>query len=174
MASNTMMFAVIIMAVVGIGGVFLITRKKSSSTELQVDINGKVVKPMQITYDPKALAPSGPLFIPGDTLKPLVPITGGSRFGRGPGKFAFNALGTCQCDEDKCCYKSVYQPRRGGPETEKECRDVFYGDPVDACERAVEAFNEEVSFNESFLARVPRSRAVRAATAIRKANIFST
>ena len=169
MASSTTMMIVIMMMAMGIGGVFLLGRK--NTTELAVGPQGTVINPstMGQYYEPKALDPAGPVFVSDGTIKNYVPITGGSRFDRGPHKFAFNALGTCQCDEDKCCYKSIYQPRRGGPETEKECRDIYYGDPVDACERAVAAFNDEV-----FYTRVPRSNLVKTAMNVRLANIFST
>jgi hypothetical protein len=139
-----MMFGVLMLGGVGL---YMMTRNKSSPgpSDIQLDVSKDASGAIKVTGTNTDLGNIG--FTPSRSIYTTefteggkgVPITGGSTRRGSPYRFDELALGTCQCDYDRCCYKTIYQPRRGEPRTEKECRDVYYGDVVDACERAVKA-----------------------------------
>jgi hypothetical protein len=127
-------------------GLYYITRGKGPSpSDFELDVTkdpstGNIeVTGTNLDMGGIAFNPSRQLFI--DTTftdSPGVPIISGrSPYRRIP-------TGTCKCDTYNCCYEGTYQPKYGHIETKKACAEVTWGDPVDACKRAVERFDNDI------------------------------
>lgn len=155
MGNNGLIFLMFGALALGGVGLYVMTRNKSpgmgsGAVELDVtkDSSGQLnVSGTNTDLGNISFSPSRSIFTTDfDYTTRGAPITGGSLWGhdgmKSVRKFDELAYGTCQCDYDQCCYKTIYQPKRGEPKTEKECRPVYYGDMVDACTRAVRAAEE--------------------------------
>src|SRR5215213_381400 len=94
------------------------------------------------------------------SIRAGIPITSGSKRGYDIDRFSKTALGTCQCNEEACCYKGIYQPKHGDTDTEKICDDIHYGDYVETCERLVRRFEDRVFYAKSNYAGSSRRNAV--------------
>lgn len=125
-------------------GLYYVTKKKGpTASDFLVPVPTTTgvsgVSGTSFDYGTVAFNPSNQIFVPTTfTESPGVPIIGGrTPYRRIP-------TGTCKCNDMACCYESIYQPQIGHAYSKKTCADINWGDPVDACQRAVEQFDAEI------------------------------